>query len=135
MNHGRPHLRALTLAAAVVAAGCQDVPARYAPGFRRENVSRVTIGTTRTELVSLLGEPLSQPTGPSPAPFLSELYAVPGERWFLGEVARLNAHGDKCEFWMKDGTVESATFFNDSTGRLCTCEKGACPADWAQPCI
>ena len=131
MNLVRHRLRMSVFIAAILAAGCQDTPPRVAAGFRRENVSRVTIGTTRAELISLVGTPLSQPGQP---PFLSELYAVPGESWFLEEVARFNVRGDELLFWMKDGKVHSARFFNDKTNRLCTCENGACPSDWALPC-
>jgi hypothetical protein len=116
------------------AVGCQDIAPERAPGFQPSKLAGVTIGMSEEELVALLGSPLPTPSGMPPAPYQVAHYATRGARWWLGEY-RSNVRGDDCLFWLQDGKVVAARYLNEVNQKLCRCEKGNCPAEWARPCI
>ena len=121
------------IGALLLVAGCRDVEPQQAPGFRIENLARVSIGQTKSEVLQIMGSPLLEDAPRRQQDGENLRYARPGARWSLGEY-RTAVRGVECRISIQKNRVV-AIMYADPVRAACFCNTAPCPVAWLDKCL
>lgn len=117
----------------LVAAACQRVPPRVAPGFTAANMAKLYPGISIADVRRELGPPAWEAQSSQPPSDLLA-YATPGARSFLGDPV-FDDHGFDCALWFEGGRLRSARIVDVARQLTCECNVQGCDPSWATACL
>jgi hypothetical protein len=116
----------------VVGLACTQ--AGVAPGLHRDRAHKLALGMSGEDIVSLLGEPLSDTYDSADGTTRRLVYS---------RVAVLSLGPSDFILWpgldvtvvLEENAVVSAHILDTKHSRRCFCEPGSCHPDWVSPCL
>jgi hypothetical protein len=134
VGRGGVGLHVLACALGLFAAACVEEPPQVAAGFQLKKMSGVSVGLSRTDVVSIVGAPVREVTSESSPGRTMLVYAMPGAVWIDGEY-KTKVSGYECLVWLQGDRVVSARIMQPQAGLMCSCDEKACPTNWSDACL